>query len=134
MDWLLILAQTADAAPASGAGNVVSVMLGAAGGVVFAIWLGWYTTTTTIPNMQRDHREERKAADEANRKMIENLILSNTTTTTALINRFDGTLKEYREEQRKDLQLAWDEVKAEREARQADTTKITEALSRIMKG
>lgn len=26
----------------------------------FAIWFSWYTTTKTIPDMQRDHRVERE--------------------------------------------------------------------------
>ena len=28
----------------------------------FAIWFSWYTTTKTIPDMQRDHRVEREVA------------------------------------------------------------------------
>jgi hypothetical protein len=26
----------------------------------FAVWYAWYTTTKTIPDMQKEHREERK--------------------------------------------------------------------------
>lgn len=31
--------------------------ISAVGSLGFAIWFAWYTTTTTIPNQQKEHRE-----------------------------------------------------------------------------
>lgn len=47
MPLLLADSGIADAMPA----------LSAVGSLGFAIWFAWYTTTTTIPNQQKEHRE-----------------------------------------------------------------------------
>lgn len=68
---ILILAQIAEA---STAGTVMGMdngllggLLGAAGGVGFAIWYGYHVTTKTIPNIVGDFREERKLDREERR-------------------------------------------------------------------
>jgi hypothetical protein len=53
-----------DARPNGGrsyGGGIVS-LLTQFGGLGLAVWLVYYHTTVTYPNMQREHREERQAA------------------------------------------------------------------------
>jgi hypothetical protein len=40
----------------------------------FSIWLSYYTTTTTIPRMQQQHMEERKAAHDAFQQSLKELV------------------------------------------------------------
>ena len=65
MPLLNLLAQASDSNLGSG---LVGGIFGAAGGVLFAIWYGWYTTTTTLPENLKAYREER-ALDRAERAL-----------------------------------------------------------------
>lgn len=56
---LLIL--IADANQGGVDSGLLGGLVGAAGGVGFAIWYGYYTTSTLIPKLVSDFREERKA-------------------------------------------------------------------------
>ena len=40
--------------------GLIGGLVGASGGISFAIWYGWYVTTKTIPKIVDDFREERK--------------------------------------------------------------------------
>jgi len=40
--------------------GLIGGLVGASGGISFAIWYGWYVTTKTIPKIVEDFREERK--------------------------------------------------------------------------
>jgi hypothetical protein len=47
--------------------GIVGGLVGASGGIGFAIWYGWYVTTKTVPKLVSDFREERQL-DRAERK------------------------------------------------------------------
>lgn len=59
-----LLAEASQQAADSG---LVGGLVGAAGGVGFAIWYGYHVTTKTIPSIVKDFREER-ALDRDERK------------------------------------------------------------------
>lgn len=39
--------------------NSLAAPLSSLGSIGFAVWYAWYQTTVTIPNMLKEHREER---------------------------------------------------------------------------
>lgn len=82
----------ADAAPAMTGADYAQI-LGAVGSVGFSIWFGYHTTSTTIPNMQKDHREA----------------------LVALTIRFDQTIKEMAVTHAAAIRELLAELKAERE-------------------
>lgn len=49
----------ADAAQNASDSGLLGGLIGAAGGVGFAIWYGYHVTTKTIPSIVKDFREER---------------------------------------------------------------------------
>lgn len=49
----------AQATPADVGTGVIGSLIGGAGGVAFAVWFGWYTTTKTIPGIVADFKAER---------------------------------------------------------------------------
>lgn len=57
MIWLALANSVSGSGVDSG---LLGGLVGAAGGVGFAIWYGYYTTSTLIPKLVSDFREERK--------------------------------------------------------------------------
>lgn len=39
--------------------GLIGGMVGAAGGIGFAVWYGWHVTTKTIPSLVKDFKDER---------------------------------------------------------------------------
>ena len=56
--------------------NIDSILpaLSSMSSIGFSIWLSYYTTTTTIPNMQKQHMEERKSAHDAFQQSLKELV------------------------------------------------------------
>lgn len=62
--------------------DFIGTMIGAAGGVGFSVWYGWYITTKTIPQLVSEFRAEAKENREARAseiKMLEGSIRDLTT-------------------------------------------------------
>lgn len=49
----------ADAASDLTPSGLIGGMVGAAGGIGFAVWYGWFVTTRTIPGLVKDFKDER---------------------------------------------------------------------------
>ena len=80
----LSLALLAEAEPLTN--GVVGGMVGAAGGVGFAIWYGYHVTTHTIPALVKDFREERLADREERKEEREEFKQALTQVTDAVRN------------------------------------------------
>lgn len=115
MWFLFLLAESS-----TGLNDIGNVLLGTAGGGAFSIWYGWYMTTKTIPDLQATAREDAKTQSAAHRADVK-----------GIVDKFDATLKEQRDEHRKEMDVFWAELKEEREARRQDTITIVDAVRRL---
>lgn len=120
MEWLLLLAE---AGSTSGYEGAIGAAAGLLGGGGFSLWYGWYITTKTLPEQAALHREERQADQQSYQE-----------SQTALVNKFDATVREQRSEHRADMQVWWAELKEERAARRIDNAQIVEAIRGISSG
>lgn len=106
MPWLLMLADFPTSVPTDG---TIGALIGTMAGGGFSLWYGWFTTTKTLPQKDAEHR----------------------TSIREIVDKFDESLTQLREQHREDLQAFWAELKEERAARRADTLQIVEALRRL---
>lgn len=79
----------------------ITPVVSAVGSLGFAIWFAYYTTTTTLPNQQKEHRDQIKELTESH---------------AATIKDFVDELKDKRESHAETIKELVNELKATREA------------------
>ena len=96
---------------------MLSTLVGALGGIGFAVWYGWYTVSRTLPGYEE--RFERQ-------NVSSNLLISQ------VVQQFRDESREVRHEHRDQLQQFWMAQKAEAMARHNDSDLLEKSLQKLV--
>lgn len=95
----------------------------------FAVWLGWYTITYTIPKIHQSHdnviKEINSSHETSNKYFVDKI--------EKISGEFKSDLQKIREECDNDMRIFWDEHKEELKLRREENLKLLVAMQKLEK-